>query len=256
MQKLFSIALILTIVAVLEATHPAHTNTPEIASPPTRNETVVLLHGLARTERAMRKMAKALRADGYRVINHNYPSTSAPIADLTTAVFDAINPKIDKAETVHFVTHSMGGILLRQYLETHDIPNLGRTVMLAPPSRGSEVPDKLGGFTLFQKLNGPAGNQLGTSNTSIPLQLSAPDFELGIIAGDRSVNPILSLLIPGPDDGKVALSRVKPATMTDYAQIHATHTFISQNAKAIAQTKYFLAHGKFQNQAVSHGTFE
>lgn len=249
MQKLFSIALILTIVAVLEA---AHTNTPEIASPPTRNETVVLLHGLARTERAMQKMEKALRADGYRVINHNYPSTTAPIADLTTTAFDAINPQIKNDATVHFVTHSMGGIILRQYLETHDIPNLGRTVMLAPPSRGSEVPDKLGRFALFQKLNGPAGNQLGTGNKSIPLQLSEPDFELGIIAGDRSVNPILSLLIPGPDDGKVALSRVKPSSMTDYIQIHATHTFISQNAKAIAQTKHFLEHGKFQKQEISN----
>jgi triacylglycerol lipase len=246
MQTLFSIALSLTLAASLEVGHLAHTNTSKIAPPPTRNETVVLLHGLVRTERAMRKMAKALRADGYRVINHNYPSTSAPIGDLTTTVFAAINPQIQKAATVHFVTHSMGGIILRQYLETHAIPNLGRTVMLAPPSRGSEVPDKLGGFALFKKLNGPAGNQLGTGNTSIPLQLSKTDFELGIIAGDRSVNPILSLLIPGPDDGKVALSRVKPATLTDYVQIHATHTFMPQNAKAIAQTKHFLAHGKFK----------
>ena len=124
--------------------------------------------------------------------------------------------------------------------------------MLAPPSRGSEVPDKLGGIFLYKWINGPAGNQLGTDNMSIPLQLSEPNFELGIIAGDRSVNPILSLLIPGPDDGKVALSRVKPSTMTDYTQIHATHTFIPQNAKAIAQTKYFLTHGTFQTQEVSY----
>ncbi len=210
-----------------------------------KQETVVLLHGLVRSDSAMKKMAKELRAEGYTVINHDYPSTSATIEVLTTNIFKALEPQIEDAETVHFVTHSMGGIILRQYLEDHKIPNLGRTVMLAPPSRGSEVPDKLGNIFLYKWINGPAGNQLGTGTNSHPLRLKAPTFELGIIAGDRSINPILSLLIPGPDDGKVALARVKPAAYTDYIKLHATHTCIARNNKAIAQTKYFLEHGVF-----------
>lgn len=216
-----------------------------------KQETVVLLHGLVRSDKAMNKMAKELRFEGYHVINHNYPSTSATIEVLTKEVFKTLKPQIVDAETLHFVTHSMGGILLRQHLEDHKLPNLGRVVMLAPPSRGSEVTDKLGKLKTFQRINGPAGNQLGTGTNSHPLRLKAPDFELGIIAGDRSINPILSMLIPGPDDGKVALARVKPAAYTDYIQLHVTHPCMVWNKEVINQTKQFLEQGFFVDGASS-----
>ncbi len=252
MKRTLRLVLASAVVALLRiahATHATHTEPDVLAS---RNETVVLLHGLARTKNSMNKMASELEADGYRVINHGYPSTKATIDELAANVFKALGPQIQQAEAVHFVTHSLGGIILRQHLEDHTIPNLGRVVMLGPPSRGSEVPDRLGGIFLFKWLNGPAGNQLGTDTNSVPLQLGAPAFDLGVIAGDRSVNPILSMMIPGPDDGKVALARVKPSVLTDYAQIHATHTFIARNPTAIAQTKHFLKHGEFKKQEVSH----
>ncbi len=210
-----------------------------------QQETVVLLHGLVRSDRAMNKIAKELRSEGYHVINHDYPSTSATIEKLTAQIFQSLEPQIKDAGTVHFVTHSMGGIILRQHLEDHALPNLGRTVMLAPPSRGSEVPDKLGNIFLYKWINGPAGNQLGTGTNNLPLRLKTPEFELGIIAGDRSINPILSLLIPGPDDGKVALARVKPEAYADYVQLHVTHPCMVWNKEVITQTKHFLQHGKF-----------
>ncbi|WP_372809038.1 esterase/lipase family protein [Pontiella sp.] len=211
-------------------------------------ETVVLLHGLARSSRSMNKLARELAAEGYTVINHGYPSRSATVEVLAKDIFEALEARIAQAPQVHFVTHSMGGIVLREHLEHNEIPNLGRVVMLAPPSRGSEVPDKLGWLKPFQWINGPAGNQLGTGSESRPLRQKPPAFELGIIAGDRSINPILSMLIPGKDDGKVSLARVKPATYTDYVQLHATHPCISRNRKAIAQTKYFLEHGMFKHE--------
>jgi triacylglycerol lipase len=216
------------------------------------SETVVLLHGMARSSKSMNKMAKALRADGYQVINVDYPSTSATIEKLTEPIFTELMPQIQNTETVHFVTHSLGGIILRQYLQDHDITNLGRVVMLAPPSRGSEVPDKLGGIFLYKWINGPAGNQLGTGTNSLPLRLKAPAFELGIIAGDRSINPILSMLIPGPNDGKVSLARVKPQSYSDYLKLHTTHACMMWNRKVIAQTQQFLEYGKFKTEEVSH----
>lgn len=223
----------------------AFSRTGDMQTVPPRRETVVLLHGLCRTSRSMAKMEKALTAEGYRVINIDYPSRSAPISSLTEQIFETLTPELQTAGRVHFVTHSMGGIILRDYLETHEIPNLGRVVMLAPPSRGSEVPDRLGGIFLYQWINGPAGNQLGTGTDSHPLRLKPPAFELGVIAGDRSINPILSMLIPGPDDGKVSLARVKPAAYTDYLQLHVTHACMMRNRTVIRQTQYFLRHGRF-----------
>ncbi|HSR87687.1 MAG TPA: alpha/beta fold hydrolase [Pontiella sp.] len=223
-----------------------------VITPCSSSDTVVLLHGMARSSRSMNKMEKALQADGYTVINIGYPSTTASIEDLTVQVFKTLEPHIRDTETIHFVTHSMGGIMLRQHLQRHALPNLGRVVMLAPPSRGSEVPDKLGHTSLYKWINGPAGNQLGTGTDSIPLRLEAPEFELGIIAGDRSINPILSMLIPGPDDGKVSLARVKPARYTDYIQLHATHACMMWNRAVIYQTRHFLKHGAFQQAEVLH----
>ena len=224
----------------------------QTTSKPCAPETVVLLHGMARSGKSMNKMGKALQADGYRVINVDYPSTAATIEELTVQIFKTIEPEIRTAETMHFVTHSMGGIILRQHLQDHDLPNLGRVVMLAPPSRGSEVTDKLGGIFLYKWINGPAGNQLGTGTNSLPLRLKTPAFELGIIAGDRSINPFLSMLIPGPDDGKVALARVKPSCYTDYVQLHVTHPCMIWNRAVIAQTMHFLKHGAFEYTEVCH----
>jgi len=232
-------ALLVSMVAGNSGHPPPGTNIP------LKNETVVLLHGLARSSKSMNKMENALRKEGYRVINVDYPSTTASIETLTSEIFHTLNPQITDAASVHFVSHSMGGIILREYLEEHPIPNLGRVVMLAPPSRGSEVTDKLGNTFLYKWINGPAGNQLGTGTNSHPLRLKDPDFELGIIAGDRSINPLLSMLIPGPDDGKVSLARVKPPAYSDYLQLHTTHATMMWNKHVIQQTKYFLEHGIF-----------
>ncbi|MDF7806089.1 alpha/beta fold hydrolase [Pontiellaceae bacterium B12219] len=247
-MKRISILLLLLLAGSFAAIN-RNSNTHPVNEP--KNETVVLLHGLARSAKSMNKMEKRLTAEGYRVINHDYPSTSATIEELTASIFQTLEPEIRNAEQVHFVTHSMGGVILREYLEDHELPNLGRVVMLAPPSRGSEVTDKLGKTFLYRWINGPAGSQLGTGVNSQPLRLKTPDFELGIIAGDRSINLILSLLIPGPDDGKVAIARVKPATCTDYLQLHTTHATTMWNRMVIDQTVYFLEHGSFQHQETS-----
>jgi len=212
-----------------------------------KSENVILLHGLCRTSHSISKMQQALVKAGYTVWNVDYPSRSALIPKLAD---DAIGPALAEcrrngAAKIDFVTHSMGGILVRSYLARHRIPELGRVVMLAPPNHGSEIVDKLGRFRLFNWINGPAGNEMGTDKNSLPNSLGPAHFPLGIIAGDRSINWINSLIIPGPNDGKVSVKRAKLAGMTDFIVIHATHPLIMRNHKVIQQTIAFLRNGRF-----------
>ena len=230
--------LICTLMAILPL--------PTQASP--AKTQVILLHGLCRSSRSMEPMARELTRAGYQVWNVDYPSRTASIEQLAES---AVGPAVARCESsgakINFVTHSLGGILVREYLAHHSIPNLGRVVMLGPPNQGSEVVDKLGGWWLFKKINGPAGNELGTDKNSVPNRLGPANFCAGVIAGNRSINWINSLLIPGPDDGKVSVERTKLAGMADWIEIPATHPFIMRNKIAIAQTIAFLQTGRFNH---------
>jgi pimeloyl-ACP methyl ester carboxylesterase len=211
------------------------------------SESVVLLHGLARTADSMSRMAGALEAAGYHVCNVSYPSRQHSIEELTT---DFVAPAVracrsSEMDTVHFVTHALGGILVRQLAKSAPDLKIGRVVMLSPPNHGSEVVDKLGTLSLFTFINGPAGLQLATGEDYLPRTLGPASFDVGIVTGSRTVNPILSLLIPGEDDGKVSIESAKLAGMRDFCVIPATHPFIMNNKRAIALVLTFLAQGKF-----------
>jgi pimeloyl-ACP methyl ester carboxylesterase len=209
------------------------------------SDCVILLHGLARGEASMTTMEHALTDKGFTVRNVSYPSRDYPIEQLATMV---ISPALqDCADTnqTHFVTHSLGGILVRQYLQQHEVENLGRVVMLGPPNHGSELVDSLAGMPGFELLNGEAGLQLGTQPESVPMRLGAVSFDLGVIAGNRTYNPIYSSIIPGEDDGKVSVASTKVEGMSDHIELPVSHTFMMNDEQVIQQTERFLRDGKF-----------
>lgn len=212
---------------------------------------VVLLHGLARSDVSMLGLEEVLEYHGYRVVNEGYPSEDAPIEDLVRYVGEAAAQCGD--DRLNFVTHSLGGILVRAYLAQGHPDTLGRVVMLAPPNQGTPIVDELADSDLLdfavEWFNGPATAQLGTDENSVPNRLPNVDFELGVIAGDLplAANPLGALIIDGDHDGTVSVESTRVPGMTDHIVIRATHTLIMVNPIAMAETLEFLRNGVFDH---------
>ncbi|HVS53923.1 MAG TPA: alpha/beta fold hydrolase [Opitutaceae bacterium] len=217
-------------------------------SPP--RETVVLLHGLGRTRWSMSRLASELARDGYRVVNLTYPSRSLPLETLAHEWLprELRAAQVDDAPRVHLVTHSMGGILVRLWLrDAAPPPNLGRVVMLAPPNAGSEVADRLNAFPPFRWFTGANGRRLGTAPDALPRALGpwTTPAPLGVIAGDRALNPLFIPWLPGANDGKVTVASTHLAGEADHLVVHHSHTWLGWHRDTIAQVKAFLRTGIF-----------
>ncbi len=206
---------------------------------------VILIHGIFNVKYCLYFAGRYLTKQGYDVTLLGYPSTQYNIEQLV----EWLHPKLQRilndniSIPVHFVCHSMGGLLLRAYLEKYNMANLGRVVFLATPNQGSELADVLSDFILYKWLFGPAGQQLKTSQT--PYLFKKPiAFELGIIMGNKP-NFNLSCFKGLPNDGNVTVESSKVLGMKDHLIIPKNHLNILFDKNTQYQIDYFLKNGYF-----------
>ena len=208
-------------------------------------EAVVLLHGLGRTERSMMVLGQRLRWAGYEVTVASYPSRDADIATHVEHLAEAVQDCCADEPVVHFVGHSLGGLVIRSYLASPDVEPRGRVVLLAPPSKGSELADWIRDLPIGSEALGPTGRALGTDTTDLPGLRRAPGYEMGIISGNRSLNPIGSIVIPGPDDGMVGVERSRVEGVP-VVVLPRSHTFIMNSRFTADAVIDFLRTGAFE----------
>lgn len=209
---------------------------------------VVLLHGIRRTSRSSQKMQTALEAAGFATLNVGYATRSKPIEALAADIHPAVERFAESLDgSVHFVCHSMGGLLARVYVARHRPQRLGRMVMLGTPNGGSEIADRLKHIGAYRAWFGPAGQQLGTQrDAAVAAMFPAVDYPVGIIAGNRSVYSISSAFLPKPHDGKVSVENTKLDGMADHIVMETSHPWLVRNGPAIEQTIVFLRDGEFR----------
>ncbi len=207
---------------------------------------VVMVHGLGRTRASFDRMAEDLGADGFATLAISYPSTRGSAADHGARLTALLN-RLRGIDRVSFVTHSYGGLVLRHALGTaapwRSRITAGRAVLLAPPSQGSAIADRLRDAAAFRLFAGPGGQAVTPEQAQA---LPAPTIPFGIIAGGRGDGEGYNPWLPGDDDGVVAVAETRLAGADDFLVLDVLHTFIMRDMDAIDAVKRFLKDGRFR----------
>lgn len=221
-----------------------------------RSPAIILLHGLGRTRWSLWPVAHEAARRGYRVHNLGYPSRRAPIEALARAVGEHVRQLVPDEEAFDVVTHSMGGIVLRAAVASGALAaaRVRRVVMLAPPNQGSELADRLRDFTVYRWATGPAGQQIGTGDDSVPRRLPPSPFEVGVIAGRRATTPLLARVFGTESDGKVTVTSAHLDGMRELVVVDRGHTFIMWAPEVLTRIFIFLARGRFGDTSADSGT--
>jgi len=215
------------------------------SAPAAQRDCVILMHGLGRTPLSMKWLEWTLERAGYQVVNFGYLSRRFNVERLAENYLDTAVVARSQVGRIHFVTHSLGGIVLRDYLAGHAMTNLGRVVMLAPPNHGSELADRLKQSAVGRWILGPAGCELGTGASELPERLGPARFQPGVIAADGPVHPWFYRVFSGPNDGKVSVQSAKLEGMADFLVVPGSHTWIMWRGDTSRQVLAFLQHGHF-----------
>ena len=214
---------------------------------PSSRHLVLVLHGILGFKQSVADMEAGLRAAGFDAVAVNYPSTRRTLAQHAEQLAELL-ARTEGADTVSFVSHSMGGLVVRQLLaRPHAWQHRLRThrvVMIAPPSQGAHLADRLAHMSAYNLVLGDGGGGL---TTAAARALPAPPVSFGIIAGGRGDGAGLNPLLPGDDDGLVGVTETDLAGAADRLLLPEHHYGIAEAPATIAATIQFLRHGRFRD---------
>ncbi len=213
--------------------------------PPMSGRAVILLHGIIRSSKSMNRMREPLEKAGYRVFPFDYPSTSVDIETASQYLASAIK-SLNGIEEINFVTHSMGGLVVRAFLANNEESRVGRLVMLGVPNKGAKMADMTHGWSIFRWTLGPAGQQLVSDEDGFIAKLPTPKNEFAVIAGSRGTLTGYNPLIPGDDDGTVTVQSTRLPGATDFTTVKSMHTALPMNKDAISCTVRFIIEGRLR----------
>ena len=223
----------------LRRCHDAFRDIRHGVAPPGRH-LVLLLHGLGRTKGSLAGLATALGAAGYEVAALSYPSTRRGIAghaDRLIRLLDAL----EYTERLSFVTHSLGAMVVRAALarpaEWRRRIAVNAVVMIGPPSRGSVLAARLARLRPLAWLAGPAIRDLAGEAAR---ELPPPPAPFAIIAGGRGTATGYNPLLPGDDDGVLAVAETQLHGARDFLVVPQIHTFLTSHPETIAAALAFL----------------
>ncbi|HES59660.1 MAG: hypothetical protein JW956_06145 [Calditrichaceae bacterium] len=209
-----------------------------------KEDYVYILHGFAQSKWSMKLLSLRLEKAGFVVERIGYKSLNRSPKDILRDITEQINADLpDTNYTVHFVGQSLGGLMIRAYLDSNRIANLGRVVLIGTPNQGTPVVDKYRD-SWWMKILGPMPRALGTDANSFPNSIDDPYYPVGIIAGNMKIE-INEEMMPGEDDGIVPLKSTILEAMTDMVIIETNHIFLPKSLPAAKQTIAFLRTGRF-----------
>lgn len=213
--------------------------------PAMKGEAVVLLHGIFRSSKAMCRVQERLEKDGYLVVPFDYPSTRVDIAT-SARMLGQVVKSLEGVEKISFVTHSMGGLVVRSWLGQGGDDRARCLVMMGTPNKGAEVADILRDWHLYRLILGPAGQQLVADQSGVIAKLSVPEIPFSVIAGGKGTPDGYNPLIPGDDDGLVAVSSAILEGAEDSMTLPVLHSFLPFNAAVIDAVSLYLKTGSFR----------
>ncbi len=211
---------------------------------PETGHVVICLHGIGRSSKSMYPIIQSLSSEPVTAVPFDYPGNRSSLADCAGFLLQVVD-SLSAAKQISFVVHSMGGLVVRRYLQDHSDSRHLRMVMLGTPNLGADLAAMLKNFVLFKALYGPAGQELAAGADSVATSLPVPGFPFGIIAGGRGDERGFNPLLKGDDDGTVTVACTRLPGAADFLRVNRLHSLLMSDSQVHAAIRCFLKNGRF-----------